>query len=194
MGVRNSQSIIPQIPSNVSYGHTFRFLSTSGTLTAITPTSLLGAAGAFTQVVNTTLVTVNASVRVNKIEMWTPPAAQGSSATCAVNFSGTSLNQPDREYSDTTVSTAFPAHLVVRPAATSLASFWQAASANTLFTLVAPVGTIIDVHVALIWNDGGDAASGAITVATAALGALYYMSLDPNATHRYTPVSLTTTT
>lgn len=184
----------PQISSNVSYGHTFRFVSTSSTATSITPSSLLLAAGAFTSATNTSVVSLCTSVRVNRIEMWSPPASQGASATCSVNFTGTTPQQPDREFSDTTVSTAIPAHVNCKPGPRSLASFWQSASANTLFTLVAPVGTIIDVHIGLYMNDGGDAAPASVGVATAALGNFYYLSLDPNATHRYTPVSLATTT
>jgi hypothetical protein len=59
-------------------------------------------------------------------------------------------------------------------------------------TLVAPIGTIIDVVLDLIFQDD-DLASVAIAVASGTAGVQYFLSLDPNATHRYTPISLTTT-
>jgi hypothetical protein len=75
----------------------------------------------------------------------------------------------------------------------SLASFWQLASTTGLCNLVAPVGTIIDVHLSLIMQDDAETQANA-TVATGTLGLTYFLSLDANTTHRYTPVSLTTTT
>jgi hypothetical protein len=159
----------------------------------VTPTSLLGAAGGIVAVANTTLTTIHSSVKVNQIDIWTPPASQGASATCSVNWVGYN-NSPDREYSDTSVSVATPAHVTCSPPQQSLASFWQAASATNLFVVTAPTGSIIDVHLSLIFADGADQAGTGISIATGVLGSNLYLSLDPNATHRYTPVSLTTTT
>jgi len=182
-----------QIESNVRIAHRYRFVSTNGASTAITPSSLLLASGSVGTVTNSTVVSLATAVKVNHIEMWCPPASQGSSATVSLDWIGTSVQQPNREFSDTTVSTAVPAHLHCRPPAGSLAAFWQQASTNTLFKVVAPPGTIIDVSLSLIISDG-DANQASVAVATAVIGTIYYMSLDPNATHLYTPVSLTTTT
>lgn len=171
--------------------HRFRFTSTSATATAITPTSLLGACGAMGTVVNAFVTTIADAVRVNLIEIWSPPASQGAAATCSVDFLGFG-NSPNVEVSDTTVSVANPAHILTSPPAQSLASFWQVGGATTLFTITAPVGSIIDVHLSFILDDGGEVGQ-AIAVATSVVQTLYYLSLDPVATHRYTPVSLTTT-
>jgi hypothetical protein len=180
-----------QIRSNVELRHRFRFVSTNGASTSITPTSLLCSAGTMCTVVNSVVTSFYGSVKVNQIEMWSPPASQGSSTTCSVDWIG-SAYQPNREYSDTSVSVATPAYLKCSPPPMSLAGFWQAPSTNTLFNLVAPVGTIVDVHLSLILNDDDESFASA-TVAGAALGQVYYLSLDPNATHHYPPVSLTTT-
>jgi len=180
----------PQLATNVTFRHRFRFISTSATATAITPTSLLGACGAMATVLNTSVATLSSSIKVDHVSLWTPPASQGASATCSINFLGLG-NTPSREFSDTTVSVAEPAFVSCKPPPQSLASFWQVPSNTTMFTLVAPVGTIIDINVNVILADGTDNTS--IIVATAALGSVYYLSLDPVATHRYTPVSLTTT-
>jgi hypothetical protein len=180
-----------QIRSNVELRHRYRFVSTSSASTAVTPNSLMCSAGTMCTVVNTTVTSFFGSVKVNQIEMWSPPASQGSSTTCSVDWIGSSY-QPNREYSDTSVSVATPAHVISSPPPMSIAAFWQTSSTNTLFNLIAPVGTIIDVHLSLILNDD-DESLVTSSVAGAALGNIYYLSLDSNATHHYPPVSLTTT-
>lgn len=173
------------------FSHKYRFTSTSGTATALTPTSILLAAGSVGTVTNTTVVSLATSVRISNITIWTPPASQGATATCAIDWIG-SANAPNREVSDTTVSVSVPARVSSAPPPNSLASFWQTSSASTLCVLTAPTGSVIDVQMTLILSDT-DQVQGTVGVATAVIGALYYMSLDPNATHRFVPVSLVTT-
>jgi hypothetical protein len=182
----------PQFNSNVEVVHRYRFLSTSGTSTAITSQSLLLAAGSVCYAANANVVSFFGSVKVQSVSVWSPPASQGSASTCSVDWEGLA-NSPNREVSDSSVSVATPARIVSAPPPMSLASFWQTQSATTLFTLTAPVGSIIDVKLSLIAQDD-DVASAATAVTTGTLAAVYYLSLDPNATHRYTPISLTTTT
>jgi len=183
----------PQLSSNVMFNHTYRFTSTSGTATGITATSLLCAAGSIGTVTNTTVSAIGATVKVNRVSIWTPPASQGSFATCSVEWFG-GANTNNKEVSDTSNSVATPASIHSRPPAKSLASFWNAIGTNALFVLTAPVGSIIDVNLSVIFNDDDSLGTAMTTVATAVVGTIYYLSLDPNATHRYVPVSLTTTT
>jgi hypothetical protein len=61
-----------------------------------------------------------------------------------------------------------------------------------LFLLTAPVGTIIDVDLDLIFSDD-ETTPQTYAVAAATLGTVYYLALDNVATHIYVPVSLTTT-
>jgi len=132
------------------------------------------------------------SVKLNQISIWTPPASQGANATCAVDWVGAS-NSPNREFSDTSVSVSTPAYVSCSPPPASLASFWQVPGSGTLCKLTAPTGSIIDVTLALILSDGtGETAIDITTVAAGQLGITYFLSLDPVATSRYTPVSLTT--
>jgi hypothetical protein len=184
----------PQLKSNIVVRHTYRFTSTSATATAITPTSLLGAAGTVCNTGNTAVACIFQSVKVNKLRMWAPPPAQGSVATCSVEWIGSVASQiSNLEVSDSSNSTATPAIVSCRPPRQSLASFWQQPGTNTLFTLTAPVGTIIDVSLSLIMQDDDVGVPG-IGIATGTSGLIYFLSLDPNATHHYVPVSLTTTT
>lgn len=178
--------------SNVVLSHKYRFTSSSGTPTTINVNSLLGAAGTMCTVANTTVSTFFESVRVGRVQIWTPPAAQGSFATCSLEwFGGTSAN--NLEVSDTSISTATPAYISSRPPRLSLAAFWQKPAALNLFQLTAPSGSIIDVDLELIMSD--DETTPATTaVASGTLGIVYYLALDSaNGTHIYTPVSLVTT-
>jgi hypothetical protein len=181
------------IRSNIMLSHTYRFTSSSGTATAITVGSLFAAAGAMCTVANTQVQTLYNSVRVRNVSVWTPPAQQGTFATCSIEWLG-SANSNTVEVSDTSNSVAIPARISSNPPRSSLASFWNTTSsvANTLFTLTAPSGAIIDVTLDLILSDD-DVTNAVTAVAAGALGFIYYLSLDPNSTHRYVPVSLTTT-
>ena len=192
---KSSLREIPSIQSNVLTNHTFRFTSSSGTATVITPVSILGACGVFTNVANTTVTCYNGSFKLHSVKVWTPPATQGSSATCSIDWAGNSglATTTNSEISDTTVSTAIPAFIKAVPPKGCLASFWQNSSVTTgLFILTAPSGSIIDLNVTTVVNDA-DFGPTNITVATAVIGTNYFLSLDPNTTHRFTPVSLTTT-
>jgi len=182
----------PSISSNVTLSHRYRFTSTSGTATALTPQSIALAAGSMCTVSNTTVQCLFSSVRLKRLTLWAPPSAQGSFVTCSVEWIG--FNQANTvEVSDTSNSVATPAYISTSPPPATLAKFWQLSSVTTnLCTVVAPTGTIIDAEVDLIIGD--DEAGTSIGVSAGTLGNLYYLSLDPNATHHYVPVSLTTTT
>jgi len=182
----------PQIRANIQLNHLYRFTSTNATATAITGTSILCAAGSVGTLLNTQVNSFVGSFKIRSIGMWTPPPSQGSAATCSVDWSGFN-NSPNVEISDTSNSVARPAHLMTSPPTASLASFWQLSGSTNLAILTAPVGTIIDVRLDLVLYDS-DITQATSTVTTAALGTVYYLSLDPNATHHYVPVSLTTTT
>jgi hypothetical protein len=188
----------PQIQSNVRVSHKYRFTSTSATPTIIHVGDLLGAAGTIGIVLNSLVATIANGVQLKSVEVWTPPASQGASATCSVSWEG-ALNAISSEVSDTTMSVATPAHIRAIPPANSQAKFWQNISSisTALFTLIAPPGSVIDVVMNLVLNDDDDPTASFFspTVATAQLGRMYYLALDTaqTGTHIYPPVSLTTT-
>lgn len=161
----------------------------------ITPNTLIGAAGTIGTVTNTTVSAINQSVRVRRITIYAPPASQGANSTCSVEWFGAAgSNTNNLEVSDTSNSTAIPARVMTSPPRLSLASFWVAGSSTVqLASLVAPTGSIIDVILDLILCDDENGTCFQIPTATAALNTMYYLSLDGNTTHRYTPISLTTT-
>jgi hypothetical protein len=182
-----------QFKANVELNHAFRFYSTNGGLIAVTPTSILGAAGTMCTVGNTTVVTYANSFRINRIRIWGGAQVPATTVptTVAVDWTGLG-NSPSREVSDTTVSNAFPAFIDTSPPPNSLAAFWQTASSTTIFTLKCPVQSVVEVHLTLILADGNPDSEGtAITVATGTQGSTYWLALD--STHIYPPISLVTT-
>jgi hypothetical protein len=185
-----------QLSSNVIKKHKFRFLASSALANVdITTLHVLGVAGGLGTVANSTITLFNKSFKISKVEMWAPPPSQGSTATVSLEWLGSGVNSPNREVSDTSMSTAFPAHLVTKPPAQSLASFWttvNAGSATNIFRLNCPAGTVVDLSLQLIENDQ-ELANVTVTVVTAVLGNIYYLYLDGVTTHLLTPVSLNTT-
>jgi hypothetical protein len=191
---RSNARSVPQIKSNIVLSHVYRFTSASGAAFPVTASDIIFAAGAVGTVVNTTVSAIFASARVNRVQIWSPPSAQGAFTTCALEWSG-SANGNNLEVSDTSVSVAVPAMINTQPPARSLASFWLTPAVVNLpvFTMTAPVGSIIDLHLSLILSDD-EIAPQTVGVATAALGKVYYLALDNQAgTHNFPPVSLTTT-
>jgi len=195
-GQGSQRAIVPpngprQLRTNLEHSHQFRFSSTSAALTTITDTTLLAACG----VAATSAVAGSAirqTVRLQQIEIWTPPASQGANATCSVLWPAAQRSQA-REVTDTTISTATPAHVRCGPPAESLAAFWVNGSAGTaLCFLTAPPGSIIDVWVSMVDADGG-ATFGTATLVGATTGNVYYTSLDSTtkAGSIYQPIGLT---
>jgi len=176
----------------VEIRHQFRFVSTSGTATPISALTLAGSAGTVGIAINSAVVAIAGSIKLNRVDIWSPPASQGAAVTCSVDWVGYA-NSPNREVSDTSVSVTTPAKVSCSPPPMSLAAFWQTVTTTTaLCTITAPPGSIIDIYLAYILNDD-DETGAVITVATATFGAFYFLAADGPATNRYTPVSLTTT-
>jgi len=169
-----------QLKTNLEIKHQYRFTSTAATSTSITDTLLLSAAG----VVASTAVlgkSIFQAVKINQIEIFTPPASQGASATCSILFppSAAANYAMPREITDTTVSVSEPAHVLTSPPPNSAASFWNGPSGANLFTLVAPTGSIIDVWLSLVLADGpADYNLPTATLVGASVGATYFCSLD----------------
>jgi len=186
-----------QLKTNIEIKHQYRFSSTSATLTDITATRLLTAAGVSANTLGTGGNSIYQSVKVNRIEIWSPPASQGANTTCSVLFPATNAS-PAREITDTTVSVTEPAHVLATPPPNALCGFWSDGSAGfgaqVLFSLVAPPGSIIDVWLSLIIRDGPAATAATAVLVGGTVGAIYYTSLDSgtSAGSIYKPIGLTT--
>ncbi len=183
----------PQLSSNIRTTHKFRFLSNAAFNNTITSKSLLNAAGGIGTIVNSTIALCYESVRLLKVEVWSPPAAQGAAATVSVEWLST--QSPSIEASDTTLSVAHNAHVSTRPPIGSLASFWQNMDAtNNLFVLICPINSVVDVTFELVQFDRNTAAATQAALATVVVGRMYFLALDNNlGSNILIPVSLNTT-
>jgi len=172
--------------ANVEHRHVFRFTSTNATSASMTDNEILTAAGVIATSA-TVGAAIHSSFKIHRVTIWSPPASQGASTTCSLNW----VQVVEREISDTSVSTAVPAYLTSVPPAGSQAAFWNSNQGTTLFSMVAPVGSIIDIDLTLIMQDNLGSASAVLVGAT--VGNAYYCCLDSNtnATGIYKPVSLT---
>lgn len=181
----------PQIESVVSVTRTFRFRSTAGTASTISALNLCQAFGGIGTVTNTTIATLASAVKLHRISIWTPPASQGAVATCSVKWISATGGFTS-ELSDTSMSTAIPAHVSGRPPAGSRPSFQVASTSDPMFEIVAPTGSVIDVHATWMIRDQSNT-SDTYAAATVTLGQIYWLPLDGTA-DLYLPVSLATTT
>jgi hypothetical protein len=137
------------------------------------------------------------SMRLKSVEIWAPPASQGSSSTCSVEWAATP-NSAFSEVSDTSMSVSNPAYVKARPPRNSRASWWQNVGdlAEQLMFLIAPSGSVIDIVVEyILYDDDSGTNPLLIVVTTATIGQMYYLALDTGVagTHIYPPVSLSTT-
>jgi len=184
----------PQIRSNPQLRHKYRFAVGSAGTYIITNSDVLLACGVICTTANSVVTGIFSSFRIRSIEVWggfVGSSTSNAPTTVAVNWNGAPIFVANAEVSDTSVSSAYPAHIVARPPKNTNASFWQTASSNSLFDLVVPTNAMIDLEVDLIMSDNQDAVTGTVTTGT--LGTEYFLALDGAASNDLVPVSLNTT-
>jgi len=189
--------IATQGPSQFRFNWTFsqrmRFKSLSGAQTTVFTTDLGSLLAVGTTIAQVT--SVLGAVRVKRVELFAPVAAQGGQSTTSIEW--LSAQAPNIEFSDTSMSVATPAHVNSVPPPNSLASYWSASNVGVaLMNLIVPEGGTIDVWFDFTLTDDELFAPNTVVVALAAIGTLYYMALDNTVdvgAVRYPPISLTTT-
>jgi hypothetical protein len=180
-----------QFESNVRFHHRFRYIAQGAVSENITDTQCVSTMGGVCTVNNTLITCWTQSFKVKRIEIWSAPASQGSTATCSVEWFGFG-NSPNIEESDTSLSVSKNAYINSAPPPTSLAAFWQKATGTNLFKLTCPIGSIIDIVFDAILSD--DEAVTTASVAAGIVGTIYYLYLDNGGSDLIKPVSLVTTT
>jgi len=133
-------------------------------------------------------------VKLNRVELFTQAVPGTSSATVSLTWLG--VNAPTTEISDTTLSSAYPAHIATSPPIDSSAAWWSTIGVNeaeNLFSLTCSSYTIIDIWLELVLLDTGLGVAQVTTGATN-LGVFYYCVLDgPNGTGYCVPVGTSST-
>jgi len=185
----------PQLSSNIILAHKYRYTATAAAnAILINGASLLLSAGVVGTVTNTTVVSLFQALRVKRVEIWGMSSALAVPATVTLEWLGGAIASAPVEVSDTSLSTAAPAHINTRPPHNSTPSLWQLPSGlnNSMFQITCPAGSIIDVELELILQDGATITS--FPAATAALGQIYYLALDCSVpSHNFVPVAVNTT-
>jgi len=187
---------IPMFKSNIPVSHTFRFLATSNFNANISTGNVGAVPGVVCYVLNTTGREIIETFKIKRVKIWSPPPSIGGSATCSVEWYSNSTAQlfgSSKEISDTSINVSSPAFISTSPPVGCSASFWQdvVASSTSLFNMVAPAGSIIDLSLDYILLDDANAAAAyTFTSGAATLGTLYYIGLDSSG-NKLVPVSKT---
>jgi hypothetical protein len=178
----------PPLESNLRLTRTYRFLSTSASEAAINQSSFLAIAGAICTATNSTTVLLARSCKIHSIKMWSPGVA-GPTSVSIEWTAGVGFNRAE-EISDTTVSTAIPAHVSSKPPHGSFADFEFSEGSSVPAVLKVPADTVVDVHITHWFNDTSSIVSRSVTAGN--LGEVYYFALD-GAANTLVPVGLKTT-
>jgi hypothetical protein len=188
----------PVLQGTPTLSHTFRFVATATAVNAVTYAGIAAIGPCVCDVANNTLIPIASSVKIRKVEVWTPAAAAGE-ASANVVWLANAANQfvPDGEKLRTTLGSATPGYLISRPPRKTFVADWfnPSGAPNTEFLSIScPASSIVDVT--LSFRLSNELATTGRAVSTAALGSIYYMALD-NAvgagTHNLVPYGLPTT-
>lgn len=173
--------------ANVIVPIRLRFQANAGTTGASISNFDLSDACGIVAATTTTAYAVAQAVKVNRIRLWAPAAypsaTKGASANCSIVFNSNSTNYTSQmEFSDTSVNVSEPAFIDCRPPKRSLAADWifghlaSIAADQTLFTVVCPEGSILEIDLVFVLCDGNTMSS--VTVAGATVGVMYYQPAD----------------
>jgi len=178
-------SVPPQIEVNIKFKHRFRFVATSVSQSTIFRSDVLNVL--FVNFGTTNNYRVLGGVKIDRLECWAPPGG----GTIAFEWLGST--GPSSEVSDTTMSTAQPAHIVATPPSQSTSGFWSLSGTNETEQLMitrAPTGAILDVWLNMVMQDIPFATVNVNTAASGTAGQFYVGAFDgAGATPMWTPVS-----
>ncbi len=134
--------------------------------------------------------------RLRKIEAWAPPDSAGASVVLAIEDATSQLDfgGPSRRKEDVSMGTTRPAHLVWVPRPDTVQSKWlnDQQQATALLELTCPSGTVFDVHISWVLQDGEIPTSVTAAVAGAVAGTIYLRSLCSSTSANLPPVSFST--
>jgi hypothetical protein len=149
---------------------------------------------------NAVLTSFFSAVKVKSIKVWSAGDESVSGtpapATVCVNWTGYS-NSPNTLVVDSSISTAFPAHVSARPPRQSLANFWQSCDSNSVICQinVGSTHTTIEVELEGVLYSLDPASTlthASMSVSVATLAEVYYPALDLTTGHTYPPLYLIT--
>lgn len=167
------RTIPPTIPTNITFSHTYRMRKSTAMDGVVTIRDLLLMSGC---VANTTTsaLSIYSSIKLNYIEVWAMASAGVPSYITLTWLQNTDFGDSTKEISDSSLSSAYPSHILVRPPTSTAQSMWQSGKINhQMFKIVASTTVLIDVNVTLILSDGVST-SGSIASSGLTVGTIYY--------------------
>ncbi len=134
-----------------------------------------------------------AAARLKKVEIWSPSAA-AAVASASITFLGNQyVGAENKLYSDTTMGTDRPLHIVVTPPVGSLGAMWfNDTAVDPVMAISCPANTIIDIHMDVVLRNTENVRLVTGALAGATVGRVYVRALDSTSGSGVIPVSLTT--
>ncbi len=122
----------------------------------------------------------SAGIKLHHVELWAPASSTGQPVTCAVDFESSSgIPGPSLRHSDTTMGITRPAHVYAKPPKNGYAALWMSpAMSSDVFTIVGPIGTVVELCYTGVQNDDTSATSVQNALVGASVGAFYQRGLD----------------
>jgi hypothetical protein len=171
----------PGFTASVASSHKFRFKVTSTVDNDYAKSSDLLNLLLMNTGSSTTYYRLIQGIKIKKVSMW---AYANSATPVTLNMQWTSEYGPAKMVSDTSGGSTYPAHISSTPPVNSAASFWRISGVDetqVIFTIDAPIGTIIDVDCDLYLQDNVTGLYNPVAVTgavTGTLGIMYGSALD----------------
>lgn len=195
-----SASTVPSFQSTFTVSKTLRFNATSAALTSNTPIAASDILQCMVMAATAILpYQLFSAVRLRRVKIWGPVPSALTPVTVSVQFpadvgaTATQLSGPSKIYSDTVIGSTKAAFVSCAPPSGSLSAMWQSSAQASvpLFILNGPVGSIVDISVDLVLQNGETPVQGAATIG-ATVGQIYCRDLDKSGSSQLSPVSYTT--
>jgi hypothetical protein len=170
---------LPQLSPRVRVTKKFRLAATADLNgVGLTVNQLLGLCGCIATT-TASASPIASAVKIESVELWGAPSSNAAATRVSLTWAAFGETGLPSEVSDTSLSTARPAHLRAAPPDQSLASFWhvEPVVSQNLLTYYIPQGGIMDIVVSFQFKDvevNSPIAGSALTV-----GNLYHKNLDP---------------
>lgn len=187
---RSERSMYPKIVSMMPkeltatpvWQYVRRYLCASAVSSSLTINDLNNSA----IMASTTVVgfSLNRATRIKRIRIWCPLTTQGTSVTVtltpsSVDSANNSFIDFPKTISDTTISIDRPAYIDYRPDLNHPSGSWHIANTVNinLMSIVAPIGSIIDLHLESILNFSNTQSGYAATLVGATAGQMYVRTI-----------------
>lgn len=182
----------PMFQATFTVGHTLRYMSTA----ALVDTQILVQTLMRTIVMAITTTTTSClftSLRIRSVQMWAASSAT-LPTTISIEFTvnaaaGNSVSAKPKVFSDTSIGQMRNAALKAKPDKSSSCSMWQTLnvqlaaasdSAGAGFILNGPIGTVLDLKITFVLQNGETPFPGRTTTATTLVPGMIYADFLDN--------------